>query len=46
MRSHRVWILALAPLVVSGRFALGQQVRLLGANDLGMHCMDKEYSVF
>jgi hypothetical protein len=31
--------------VVGGR-ALSQQYRLLGANDLGMHCMDKEYSVF
>lgn len=27
-------------------FASAQQVRILGANDLGMHCMDKEYSVF
>lgn len=32
--------------VIATRDAQAQQYKLVGANDLGMHCMDKEYSVF
>ncbi len=40
-------LLAIATFTASVAFlAAAQQYRVVGANDLGMHCIDKEYSVF
>lgn len=42
------WAVGLSLLAVlhGSSTANAQQYRILGANDLGMHCIDKEYSVF
>jgi len=49
MRSIRSSVLALATLAVAGVMSLpasAATLKLLGWNDLGMHCMDSDYSVF
>ncbi len=46
MESRIGWAFLVCACYGVGGLARSQQYRLLGANDLGMHCMDKEYSVF
>jgi hypothetical protein len=45
MRTNRLVCIALL-LAAGAPAADAQQYRILGANDLGMHCIDKEFSVF
>ncbi len=46
MQSGRWWIAAIGALGTVALLADAQQYKVVGANDLGMHCVDKEYSVF